>query len=191
MAPLPTIADTFRCAFNHFAANGSAVSILHIRKATATASQIAADIQTASTGHNIFDEMHTGWTTPSVSITPLDGHTAALDFAVTGLDGSGAGDELPAYAIVISLKTTQRGSRGRGRCFIGPIGETVTQGGKILTADATTIAGIWNGWANALVTAGSQLVVASYLHADAHNVSSLRCDIPLGVQRRRQDRLVR
>jgi hypothetical protein len=191
VAPLPTIPDTYRVTFNHFGTGFNTYNIIHWRSTTGTASQLAAAINTAATANNIFAFMHSNWTTPSVLIYKLDGTSAGQAFSVSGLNGTGTGDYVPAAAIIVSFHTAQRGSRGRGRTFIGPVAESVMQNGKILTADATAIATKWNDFMTAMASVPTPFVnvVASYKWADKHDVTSLRVDIPLGTQRRRQEAL--
>jgi hypothetical protein len=69
--------------------------------------------------------------------------------------------------------------------------ESLNHDGKLLTGDASGIADNWAAFIAGCAGASpsAQLVVASYVHADAHDVTSHRVDIPLGTQRRRQQQL--
>lgn len=191
MPPLPTIADVYRCTFVHFGASLDSVNVLHFRAASATVADVAAGIQEGLDAANPFDGIPLSFTTPAVEILPLDGSSATATFPITGANGTGGGDFIPAACFVVSLRTAQRGPRGRGRVYVGPLVESLNHDGKLLTADATGLADNWRDFIDgcAGATPSVQLVVASYVHADAHDVVSHRVDIPLGTQRRRQQSL--
>lgn len=188
--PTPVIADTFRCAllWHNPGSVLVPVNVLHVHAPGKTASQVATALQ-ANITQNMFLCNESSWTQDEIDILPLDGATATQQFPGSGKTGAVAGDPIIACSVVVSLKTAQRGARGRGRVYCGPIVEAKQTSGKILTADATTIVTAWNTFVTAMNTAGCTLVVASYVHADQHAVTSERCDIPLGTQRRRQDRV--
>jgi hypothetical protein len=87
--------------------------------------------------------------------------------------------------MIASFHTGFRGSRGRGRNYVGPLGETDTDNGKISGALATAVLAHWNAWFAALVTEGATPVVASYVHADAHTIDAVQIKTHCGSQRRR------
>lgn len=193
--PLPTIADVYRCTVLWDPVAGlSPRNIFHIRTASGDVTAIGAAINDAfdTLSDNMWRGLGSGFEATSLDILPLDGSTATVS---VGLDPSwvgGAGGELsPASAVVVSLHSEQRGSRGRGRLFVGPVGETSMENGQVLAATQTEMAEMWGAFIAALPEASPslELVIASYAHADAHAVTSVRIDTLLGTQRRRQDQL--
>jgi len=91
---------------------------------------------------------------------------------------------------VMSFRTTQRGSRGRGRIYMGPIGEGNNENNFLST---TVQAGMVTQWSNFHTAMRAHTpvidpVVASYVHADAHSITSIRADAKIGTQRRRLQR---
>ena len=129
---------------------------------------------------------------PQIEILPLDGSSAGTLYTLPHqIQGNQSGEWAPQVCAVVSLKTTQRGARGRGRMYVGPCTESSVQNGTIVDTVQTEMQDAWD-----LVVAefdqtalGLQLVVASYTHADSHDVTSARVDHVAGTQRRRQDQL--
>lgn len=190
MSPLPVIADTWRASviFTSPAHALRPVNTLHFRSATGDATDLAVDLA-ANLEQIQFAGLSSQFTQSQLDVTALDGFSAIQSFPGAGWVGSGTGEFSPASAVVVSFHTAQRGSRGRGRIYYGPMAEGQIENGKISTAAATTIADAWHDFhlAMAAAPAAWESVVASYVHADAHVITSTRCDIPLGTQRRRQD----
>ena len=196
MPPLPVITNVFRVTLPWQSASQvvKPVNVFHVRTTSASLSAIGTLLagQLAAHGGDMFNALYTGYTLPSIEILPLDGVTTTYLQAVTGMTApSGSGGVLPALAQVVSFHTTQRGSRGRGRLYCGPVGETqVNDGSMNSTTNATTLGG-WQAFITGISggTPSTNLVVASYVHADAHDVTSIRVDTVCGTQRRRQNQL--
>lgn len=198
MPPLPVIEDVFRCAigFQSITTGLHCVNVLHFRSTgsvTHVGEAIADAMEAQEALANPWGPLSGNYTCTGIDVLPLDGVSAGSFFPVTSVQGGGSGDEIPASALVVSLRTAARGPRGRGRVFIGPIGEGdnthgVLNGGS---AEGDGIAANWESFAALLaaLTPAVRLVVASYVHADANDVVSFRVDINLGTQRRRQDRV--
>lgn len=149
-------------------------------------------MSTSGVHDNLFWPMLSTQTCTAFDILPLDGTSAAETHGVSApWHGAATGECIPAAAYVLSLKTPIRGSAGRGRMFIGPIRETAQTDGF---TDTTGRGNVVAGGANLQTALQAQspvceLVVASYAHATANTVTSFRCDLPLGTQRRRQNQL--
>ena len=194
MGALPVIANVFRCAFEFTGGIVNPVTVLHFKCTdTSDVAEIATAIGAAhiAAASNPWIAMHSDYTTSGVLITPLDGHTAGTSQPLgTTLGGAQSGDQILNDAVVLSEHTAQRGSRGRGRVFIGPITEGVQNGGLITGTLQTDTLNHWASW-HAELRAGSPSidpVVASYTHADSHTIVGLRVNTKVGSQRRRLDR---
>ena len=170
------------------------MNVFHVRSATGTASTIGPLLDTQLTAHgsSMFNALYTGNSLSGIEILPLDGVSTTFLQSVTGpVLGSGSGGILPGFSQVLSLHTNQRGSRGRGRMFIGPVGETQVNDGSMSAGTNATTLSAWGAFITA-ISGGSpatDLVVASYLHADAHDVQTIRVDTVCGMQRRRQNQI--
>jgi len=195
--PLPVISDVYRVALPWTDGGGigiTPVNVLHFLAPTRTASDVGDKVQLRlqTDGSNMFDTLYSGYTLDVLQVLKLDGTSATVDVVQGGtVAGSGSGGVVPAAATVVSLHTTQRGSQGRGRTYVGPMGETQFTDGKVATSSVSTMTSAWNSFVSALalLSPAIQLVVASYKHSSAHVVTNLRVDIMAGTQRRRQDAL--
>jgi hypothetical protein len=194
--PLPIIDRVYRIVapFAGGPSDVSPVNVFHVRALTGIASAVGSLVASAISGRggNMWKSLYGGASCSSIMVQPLDGHTAAFPVPViTPASGTGSGDRLHGLATVVSLHTTQVGARGRGRVYIGPLGETQVVNDQM---DPTVQSSMLAGWGNFINdlnagTPSTQLVVASYKHADAHDVTTVRVDNYVGVQRRRIDRL--
>jgi len=120
----------------------------------------------------------------SLTAIPLDGTSGGTTVSVGGVGGHATGDYIAQGCQVLSMYTGRRGPRGRGRMYLGPVGEVVQENGHVaVTALVFTTA--WQQVFDNLSGLGADLVVASYAHADAHPVTSLAMHSPLFTQRRR------
>lgn len=195
MAPLPTIADVFRVSFEFTNGSGqTSVNVLHFRN-SGTASEVAAAINSVldnSGSYNPWTALSTAFECSTINIIPLDGVSAGQDFTISpAISGDAAGDAIPNCAMVVSFHTGTRGSRGRGRIFIGPIAEGNQGDGFFLDSYISGVSSQWESFISDLNAQSTpvDLVVASYKHADAHVVTSHRVDRKIGTQRRRLERL--
>jgi hypothetical protein len=146
-----------------------------------------------------------------LAITPLDGHTATQIYTVSGAKwsgGSASGDYLPSAAMVVSLRTSERGRQNRGRLFIPMVTETAVSNGSI-TASLTACQAAWDTFRANMTTALMPMHVASYGHslhkhknpdgsitytpvtwaAHSNAVVSSAVETVLGTMRPRQSRL--
>lgn len=190
MAPLPVIAGVVRCTLNWESnAHPSTHNVLHFLDPVGSATHVAQEIADGFTNDALLD-LSSVYILNSVDILPLDGTTASQRGAVSGGPvGFSSGDTIQSACALIDLYTAQRGPRGRGRVFLGPIGESAQANGFV-----TSPAAVSDGW-NATIAAwagsdAGQLVVASYVHADAHEVVTASCRSVYGSQRRRLNPLL-
>jgi hypothetical protein len=192
MAPLPTISDVFRVQLVWNTNVGiTPVNVFHVRTSIGTASDVGDTIN-ADARVNQFAGMSAGHIVQGLNITALDGHSAAVfrALAPTKWHGSTSGSDLiPQSAAVVSFRTTQRGSRGRGRMYVGPIAESAQANGTLDSTVSGLLAVAWADFITDMAGDSTPLVVASYLHADAHDVDTFAIDSLVGTQRRRLDQL--
>jgi len=192
MPPLPTITDVFRCTFNWTLFDGVAPkNVIHVRAPSATEEQVAIEVLAALQTHQ-FEGMPEDFVLDTLDVLPLDGATATFSAPGDGYNsGGGSGDFSPASAAVVSLRTAQRGARGRGRVYVGPLQESVMTDGHFNSGNVTELGTAWVDFRQALIDSAitAHLCVASYVHADSHDVASIAVDSILGTQRRRQDQL--
>jgi hypothetical protein len=198
MPPLPVIANTYRFTLpwldSTHVVGVQPVNVLHFRATSGTVSSISGVVETALNAHGslMFDVIYTGLSLQSMEVLPLDGSSATFVAAVSpSVVGGGSGGVVPNCATVVSLHTGQRGSRGRGRVYVGPMGETQIDNGTVVATSQANMLSAWGSFVNDINVASPsvQLVVASYKYADAHDVTNIRIDKVLGTQRRRQNQL--
>ena len=79
--------------------------------------------------------------------------------------------------------------------YVGPCTEEAITHGKLETAVRAAMITAWGDWRDDIGNVGFDteadfdLVIASYVHADEHNVVSIDVEIPVATQRRRQDQM--
>jgi len=164
---------------------------MHILRSGTTASVIASSVD-ANVTAAMWGCVWPTATVNHISVTPLDGSSATYQLNTSGAKWTGsaaAGDPIIAAAAMIKLTTSLRGRSNRGRLYLPFVCESVQQGGTIIAGTVTSMQTAWNSFLTAMVAAGSQPVVASYLHAVQHPVAAYTVETFLGTQRRRQTRI--
>lgn len=190
MPALPVISGVWRCTLNWESNDaGSTHNVLHFLGPTSSFASFAQDL---SDGFDVAALAHLAsiFILNSVDILPLDGVTPQQHSVTTlGKVGGASGDPITTACSLIDLSTDQRGPRGRGRVFLGPIGESVQDSGALNNPGDVS-----QGWMDSIANwAGGnvgQLVVASYVHADSHDVVLASCRSRYGSQRRRMDQFL-
>lgn len=191
MAPLPTIADTYRCALRWVDGGQSAVNVIHVRKSATTASSIASTID-ANVTAAMWGSVVPGASVTTLTVTPLDGSSASFVLNTSGAKwtGSGtAGDALIAPAVIVSNRSSFRGRSRRGRTYLPFTSESVVASGLLDPAKVTSMNTAWAAFLAAMVAAGAQPVIASYKNADQVDWKTATVESTLATQRRRQTRL--
>lgn len=185
MPPLPTITDVFRVTLNWNTAHGIAPrNVLHFFASGATASDIADGFD-AHVQSDQFNHVQQDWAFTSIDVLKLDGSSATQTVGVDAVGSLVSGDWIVGTAAVLSLHTAQRGSRGRGRLFLGPLPESRLSNGLIV--DPTAIVTAWGTFFSGMSGDGIVPGVASYVHADFHVLTSHRIDLVPGQVRRRNN----
>jgi len=193
MAPLPVINDVFRVTLNWSQHEGvTPRNVLHFLSNTGDEADLAAALD-AQMLNDMWVPMSINQTIDSYAIIKLDGTSATQVIASTaGTHGRADNAIIPQVAAIASLRTSQRGSRGRGRVYIGPCCEDKV-GSGIITAvgDVAGMQTAWSTFTGGMVTegAGYEFGVASYVHADFNGLNNLTIERTLATQRRRQDQL--
>lgn len=195
MAPLPEINDVFRIDIPWATINGvSAVNVFHVQTTLTDVQEIATTIADAFPDDgSAFAPQHINQSASTLGVTPLDGVTPRIEVAVSsdGLHGTESGEIIPAAACILSLRTNRRGSRGRGRLFIGPVCEGAWTNGFIVESQRENVL---EGWiaADAALLANSPSItlgVASYKYSTFAQLQSFVVPPPGATQRRRQNQL--
>lgn len=187
--PPPVIADLFKVELKWNPYQGvKPTNRLHFHSAAGTVSQLAAALEAHLTA-GMFDPMSTGQTLTTFGITPLDGTTAEQEFTWAGIAGAATGEIIPQGAAIVSLRTLQRGPRGRGRVYVGPVVEGEVINGAL--GDAATLQAAWIAFQAAMFAAAGAWVfeVATYKHLTSNTVTTIIADPLIGTQRRRMDQL--
>jgi len=192
MPVLPTISNVYRITLDWNTNVGiTPRNVFHVRKSGSNEVEVAEIIKSGAADH-MFAPLSAGWDCPELAILKLDGSSATQFFPVdsgTFLGGTTGSDVIPQAAIVVSFHTTQRGPRGRGRMYVGPISENQQAQGAANTTTTADMAVAWAEFISNLDGDGCPMVVASYVHADAHDVITFNIDSLIGTQRRRLDQL--
>lgn len=189
MPPLPVIANVYRVTFNWETSGGLAAhNVMHFRAPSKTADDVFDDID-GQMDFGLWDTVFTGATIASLDILKLDG-TSPTQIFPTDLSakwkGNG-GSQFNALQVcgLIKLGTTQRGPRGRGRVFLPFTSEQGVTNGFIDADVANSCTISWGTFLLGMAAAGSHVCVASYVHADSHDVTRTECERRTATQRRR------
>jgi hypothetical protein len=191
--PLPIIADVYRIAllWTDTPTSSHAVNVIHVRQAGTTAAAIAATMD-ANVTANMWGVETVNTKVTTVTVTKLDGSSASSSLAVTGAKWAGtaaAGDMIPAMAAVVKMQSLFRGRSQRGRVFLPFVAESQSTNGVLGAGAVAAMQTAWTNWVAAMVAAGAQPVIASYLHASQVDVASVTVEATAATQRRRQSRL--
>ena len=186
---LPVIAGIVRVALTWTNGDGSPESVhnvLHFDGDTGDVTDLCNSLNAAIDGvhANALIALSNQYQLTSMTAIPLDGTSGGTTVSVTGPFGQATGDYIAQGCQVLSLYTGRRGPRGRGRMYLGPVGESVQENGHVAVTAATFVAA-WQDVFDTMSGLGADVVVASYAHSDAHPVTSLAMHSPLFTQRRR------
>jgi hypothetical protein len=138
---------------------------------------------------NMFNMMDANCQANTCDIIPLDGSSAGTTKNLANWHGTGTQDNVPAQAVIVSLKTGLRSRRARGRVYVPFVTEANNANGFI---DGTFRAALESGWDNfraGMATDNFEWVVASYVGSVANTITNVTVSAKLGTQRRRQSRL--
>jgi hypothetical protein len=191
MPPLPIIADVFKVGFHWSHSNGqTAYNVMHFHTSILTASGLEALLNTSWSGSMIL-ECSLAAKIDRLDITKLDGSSATVAFTETNARWSGGSTDaiIPAAAQVVSFRTGLRGRSNRGRIYLPFMVESNFAAGSVSGASNATIQNAWNSFVTGMAAGTAPLCVASYLHANSHDVTSAIVEFTCGTQRRRQSRL--
>lgn len=193
MPPLPVIASCFRVALTWETPGtaGHAVNVIHVASDTHDKEAIPGVIDTHWT-RSMIDTVSASAKVVRMSVLPLDGTSGAFETDVSTnikWQGNGGSDWVPALATIIKLRTGLRGRSHRGRIFLPYTGETVQGNGTLSDATVTSMTTAWETFRTSMSADDCALVVASYVLAEATQLTSCSCEKSCGTQRRRQDRV--
>ena len=198
--PLPVIADVARVALlgDRNAAGTNTVNVIHVERADSGTSweDVATNVrQKLAAGDMVemWGANTSGWTLQAFHLTPLDGATNTIEVLRGANDwpvGQTGGGTIPQACALVKLTTAQRGRRGRGRLYLGPIGESGQADGVLNGTIQGQVSAAWDAFANALIgdTNSAAVGVASYKYRDWHQATTIACESMTATQRRRQKR---
>lgn len=188
------ITDVFRVAFNWTNSDVPALTstnVMHFKASGKVASDVASDI-TAHVTANMWKFQTNHSKVHDLVITKLDGSAVSFPYN-TDLTSKWTGtltDALfiPQASNLIKLLTAKRGRSYRGRVYLPWCSEQYGTDGVLNSTNVATCSAAWAAFDAAMDSAGTKLVVASYLHSTAEEVVALGCENYLATQRRRNKR---
>lgn len=194
MAPLPVIANTYRCAFNWMRTDSdrTATNVMHFVKSGSTPAALWTSLNSHVTAAM---RDHTG---PSsvineVVITPLDGTSVSLPQPTgggTGWHGNLSDvDYIPQAACLVKLVTAFRGRSQRGRVYLPWVTENSQSNGTFDPTNRAAMDSAWTAFVAAMTGDGFVLSVASYKLAIAHPVVAIGIETDIATIRRRNTRV--
>jgi hypothetical protein len=198
--PLPVIADVARVALhcNNGGSGqpGTTVNVIHIKRdpsvAWGDAANVLADnLDTATHPSHalMLAPLSSSYGYQQLYLTPLDGtsNTITRDGTLSNWPvGTHSGDYVPQVAAVVRIRTDTRGRSARGRIYLGPLSESVINGGQMSSVSAGDVTAAWEAFSNDIITAGPlQLGVASYLRRAFYGATNIGCVQHTATQRRR------
>lgn len=199
MPPLPSITDTWRITLNWNTVQGiTPRNVFHVRNGSLgiTDADVGAAIDDAidamASPSHLFHVCNDAQVCHTVDILKLDATSATTVYTLaTDLTGgSGSGQIVPAPAVITKFLTGERGPARRGRMFQGPVAEGSIANGEVGSTSQGLMQAAWEDFAGSLDTDfGGNLVVASYVHEDARDVTTIVVETVLGTQKHRQDKL--
>lgn len=196
MPPLPTIGNAVRVTLNWSSNLGiTPRNVMHLITASADEQEIGEAIEAAAvTNVDMFQAIDDAFTLISLSILLLDGTTPTYEYTLVSDDvkGGGSGEQIPAAAAVLSMRTSQRGPRGRGRLYLGPVSEAALTDGRISESYRVAMVNSWDDFQDDLVASPivASIGVASYAHAEINGVNTFSMRQAAGTLRRRQNQLL-
>lgn len=189
MAPLPTIANTFRVALEWEHASRSASNVMHFLAPGKDEGDVFAALDA-----NVDSDMWATMCAPSrvsqVVVTKLDGTPDGRVFPTPPANANwepstANANIIPQCAALFRFSTEQTGRSGRGRCYLPFLREGAQFDGSIESAVHDIAQPAWITWANAMATDGVALAVASYKLASASQVLAIVMEYWTATQRRR------
>jgi hypothetical protein len=190
---LPVIANVYRVAFewSHDDYLGHATNVMHFRKAASTASALFTSLD-ANVTHGMWQMQDTHAHINQVAITPLSaGGAATQTFLTAGSEWSGpttSHDMSPQTCAIVKLNTALRGRSYRGRVYLPWVCDIYNTNGALDGGAVSNAQTEWDEFFTDMTADGFALVVASYKHATAENVTTLIVESRTATQRKRQIR---
>lgn len=189
MSPLPVIEGVYRVTINLTAQGAlSPVNVFHIAGTPGTDAEAQAALSLAWQS-NMLSPVPDVFEPTTYTIIPLDGTTPSSDHVINPdahpLCNAGDDDWSPETAAVLKFKSNFRGPSGRGRIFIGPLGEGSMADGKWVGEGVADVLEAWENFNDALNTEAFTMCVASYTNEVAHVITNISANLELATQRRR------
>ncbi len=192
--PLPIIANTYQAVLNwtNTQAPRDAANILHFFDDVGGQTELDLKNDMVSNADQImFQAVTSNARVNELRITKLDGIRAGQRYAIPvdpDFTGGGGTDAILQGAQVVSLRSNQRGPRGRNRVFLPWIAEDRQLNGVITPAVTANVANAWAGFLAAMTMSGWRMVAASALYQQQNAVTTIAVSSSLHTQRRRARR---
>lgn len=165
--------------------------MIHVRKASVTGSEIATVLDDSVVA-NMWNPGDTHSHVNNIVVTPLNGSSNSFTFP-TGEPSKWTGGQTtqsiaPQVCALVKLTTDVRGRSYRGRVYVPWVSEASTTNGFLDSDTVTAMQTAWETFQANLATNDTELVVASYLHSTAQEVTALLVESFTATQRKRQKR---
>jgi len=190
VAPLPVIANVYRCTFEwtNSADSSIAANVMHFRKSSSNPAAVATIIDNHVTG-GMWGMTAAAASVSLVEVTALDGVSTSYPFSPTPAakwsGQGGSGDFNKQVAAIMKFVTAKRGRSYRGRIYAPWPPESLVTRGSFSPTDVA-------GWTSAWITFGAAVsgdgldhVIASYKLASAEKIIAYAGETLSATQRRR------
>lgn len=190
--PLPIISNVDRVVLHWTESTTGleALNVMHVREVTPLASSVVASRFLTHCTAAMWSWMSSTCRVTQIDVTPLDGASATYSASVAAsantTGGSGSSTPLPQVAGLIKLTTALRGRSFRGRVYIPNVAENEITGRTL--SDVAAVQAAWTAFLAAMTADDLNIVVASYLLAEANTVTSALAESMSATQRRRVGR---
>jgi len=187
--PLPTIANTFRCAFEWTDDNDphTATNVMHFLAPGKSESEVF-DALDANVTADMWGLTHNATQIHEVKITKLDGVADTFIYGTGDAaqwSGSGGTSWIPQVCALVKLTTGAGGRRGRGRVYLPWLAEGMQDNGVVDPTVRASSQLAWVEFANNMAADGVALVVASYVGEAVNQVQAVNVENLVATQRRR------
>lgn len=195
--PLPVIANTFRVGVVQQVSGvvDQLVNVIHVHTSGGlTEADVADNVETAWSAR-LASQQDNNLLYVETDVLELNGTSGTLQhsWGASPAHGTHGSNEMAplSTAAIVTLRTGLAGRSNRGRVFFGGLQRSQIDqntGDALDSSAVTAIQGAWDLFISDLSSAGSDLVVASYVHATEHVVTQAKVRSYLGTQRRRVNR---
>lgn len=197
MAPLPTIPNTHRVAFNWANADNPtwrATNVMHFSKSGGNPADLVTKIDSHVTA-TMWGQTSSSASVSNLVVTPLDGSSVSFPFN-TGSPAKWKGtlssfNYVPQVACVVKELTGKRGRSYRGRVYLPWVLEDTQLAGLLTASIQGTMQTAWLAFFSAMTADSWDWVVASYKLSTSEKIVAIAVEQNLGTVRKRWRRISR